>query len=129
HNGVGDVSGLNSKAVSPTQTTTYTLTATNSQGTVSATTTVTVTAPASTKPCKPARLTAPAPTRPSRPAGRTATAVSSSQINLSWPASTDNVGVTGYRIYRGGTQVGTSASTSYSNSGLAASTAYSYAVG
>ncbi len=106
--------GLTSKAVSPTQTTTYTLTATNSQGTVSATTTVTVTAPDTTKP--------------SKPAGLTATAGSSSQINLSWTASTDNVGVTGYRIYRGGTQVGTSTSTSYSDSGLAASTAYSYTV-
>ncbi len=108
------MSGLTSKAVSPTQTTTYTLTATNSQGTVSATTTVTVTAADTTKP--------------SKPAGLTATAVSSSQINLSWTASTDNVGVTGYRIYRGGTQVGTSTSTSYSDGGLAASTAYSYTV-
>ncbi len=33
-------------------------------------------------------------------AGLTATAVSTSQINLSWTASTDNVGVTGYRVYR-----------------------------
>lgn len=113
-NGVGDVSGLTSKAVTPAQTTTYTLTATNSQGTVSATTTVTVTAPDTTKP--------------SKPAGLTATAVSSSQINLSWTASTDDVGVTGYRIYRGGTQVGISTATSYSDSGLAASTAYSYTV-
>ena len=54
--------------------------------------------------------------------------MSSSQINLSWTASSDNVGVTGYRIYRGGTQVGTSTSTSYSDSELAASTAYSYTV-
>ena len=58
-------------------------------------------------------VTAPDTTKPSKPAGLTATAVSSSQINLSWTASTDNVGVTGYRIYRGGTQVGASTSTSY----------------
>src|SRR3989344_1612237 len=45
---------------------------------------------------------------PSAPTGLTATAVSSSQINLSWNASTDNVGVAGYRIYRGGTQIATS---------------------
>ena len=37
------------------------------------------------------------PTAPSNP---TATAASSSQINLSWTASTDNVGVTGYYIER-----------------------------
>jgi len=65
---------------------------------------------------------------PSAPSGLTATATSSSQINLSWTASTDNVGVTGYDVYRGGTLVGSTASTTYSDTGLAASTAYSYAV-
>ena len=67
-------------------------------------------------------------TPPSTPANLTATAVSSSQINLSWTASTDNVGVTGYKIFRDGVQVGTSATNSYSNTGLAASTVYSYTV-
>ncbi|MDO8231711.1 MAG: Ig-like domain-containing protein, partial [bacterium] len=65
---------------------------------------------------------------PTVPAGLTATVVSSSQINLSWTASTDAVGVTGYRIYRSGTQIATSATNSYSNTGLTASTAYSYTV-
>jgi chitodextrinase len=37
---------------------------------------------------------------PTAPGALTATAVSTSQINLSWTASTDNVGVTGYRIER-----------------------------
>ena len=67
-------------------------------------------------------------TAPSVPTGLTATAVSSSQINISWTASTDSVGVTGYRIYRGGTQVATASSTSYSDTGLTAATAYSYTV-
>jgi hypothetical protein len=67
-------------------------------------------------------------TSPTVPAGLTATAASSSQINLSWTASTDNVGVAGYKVFRGGTQVGTSAATSYSDSGLAASTSYTYTV-
>ncbi|MEK7384492.1 MAG: LamG-like jellyroll fold domain-containing protein, partial [Elusimicrobiota bacterium] len=67
-------------------------------------------------------------TAPSVPTGLSASAVSASQINLSWTASTDNVGVAGYRIFRGGTQIATTASTSYSNSGLSASTAYSYTV-
>ncbi|OPH62109.1 chemotaxis protein [Paenibacillus ferrarius] len=65
---------------------------------------------------------------PTAPANLTAAASSSSQINLTWSASTDNVGVTGYQIYRAGTQVGTSTTTSYSDTGLTASTSYSYTV-
>jgi chitodextrinase len=65
---------------------------------------------------------------PSTPAALSATAASSSQINLSWTASTDNVGVTGYRVYRAGVQVGTPTATSFSDTGLTASTAYSYTV-
>jgi hypothetical protein len=71
---------------------------------------------------------APDTTPPSVPTGLTATAISSSQINLSWTASTDNVGVTGYRVLRGGSQIGTSASTSYQDLGLTASTSFSYTV-
>jgi len=67
-------------------------------------------------------------TPPTQPTGLSASAVSSSQINLSWTASTDNVGVTGYQIYRSGNLVGTSASTGYSDIGLTASTLYSYTV-
>jgi hypothetical protein len=37
---------------------------------------------------------------PTAPSNLTATAISGSQINLSWTASTDNVGVTGYRVER-----------------------------
>ena len=37
---------------------------------------------------------------PSVPAGLSATPVSATQINLAWTASTDNVGVTGYRVER-----------------------------
>src|SRR5205823_4437175 len=54
--------------------------------------------------------------------------VSSSQINLSWTASTDNVGVTGYQIFRGGIQIATATTTTYSDVGLTASTTYTYAV-
>jgi hypothetical protein len=56
-------------------------------------------------------------------------------VNLSWTASTDNVGVTGYRIERcQGTgcsnfaEVGTAATTTYNATGLAASTSYSFRV-
>jgi chitodextrinase len=67
-------------------------------------------------------------TPPSAPANLGASAVSASQVNLTWTASTDNVGVTGYRVFRGGAQVATPAGTSYSDVGLAPSTAYSYTV-
>ncbi|MBF8249616.1 MAG: hypothetical protein HW400_217, partial [Candidatus Levybacteria bacterium] len=68
-------------------------------------------------------------TAPTTPTGLTASAVSSSQINLSWTASTDNVGVTGYKVYRGGTLLTTLGNvTTYQNTGLTPSTAYSYTV-
>ncbi len=43
---------------------------------------------------------------PSIPANLVATSVSATQNNLSWDASTDNVGVTGYKVYRGTTDIG-----------------------
>jgi len=82
-------------------------------------------------------IVAPTPdiTPPSIPGGLTATAISSSQVNLSWNASTDPAvagavtsGVTSYRIYRGGTLLITVTGTAYSNTGLSASTLYGYTV-
>src|SRR3990167_5428984 len=72
--------------------------------------------------------TSPDTTAPTTPTNLSATAVSSSQINLSWTASTDNVGVTGYDIYRNGTLLTSVTTPSYSNTGLTASTLYSYTV-
>ncbi len=46
-------------------------------------------------------------TPPSKPTGLTATPTSTSQINLNWNASTDDVGVTGYKVFRNGTQIAT----------------------
>ncbi|MFB7947538.1 cellulose binding domain-containing protein, partial [Kitasatospora phosalacinea] len=66
-------------------------------------------------------------TAPTAPTNLAATTTSSS-ASLTWGASTDNVGVTGYNVYRGGTLVGSTTSTSYTDSGLSASTAYSYTV-
>src|SRR5207245_232211 len=71
---------------------------------------------------------APDTTAPTVPTNLQASAVSSAQINLAWTASTDNVGVTGYRVYRSGTQIGTATSTSYAVAGLAPSTTYSFTV-
>ncbi len=78
-------------------------------------------------------------TVPSAPTGLTATAVSASQINLSWTAPANNGGspITGYKVERstnGGTTWSTvqpntgSTATTYSDIGLAASTAYTYRV-
>ena len=67
-------------------------------------------------------------TSPSVPTGVTATAVSGTQVNLSWTASTDNLGVAGYKVFRNGTQVGTATTTSYQDTGLSGGTAYSYTV-
>src|ERR1700680_1688710 len=79
--------------------------------------------------------TSPDTTPPTAPSALTATAASATQINLSWTASTDNVGVTGYRIERcqsascsSFAQIGTSPTTTYNDTGLAASTSYSYRV-
>src|SRR5438094_4047609 len=67
-------------------------------------------------------------TPPSVPTGLTASAVSSSQIKLSWAASSDNVGVSGYRVCRNGTQIPTTSASSFANTGLSPSTTYSYTV-
>jgi len=65
---------------------------------------------------------------PSVPSGLTATTRTATSVAFSWTASTDDVAVTGYKIYRGGTQIATTASTSYTNTGLTPSTNYSYTV-
>ena len=65
---------------------------------------------------------------PSVPQNLVATAVSPSQINLTWDASSDNVAVTGYKIFRDGAEIATTAATAYSNTGLAAGTTYIYRV-
>ncbi len=70
-------------------------------------------------------------TPPAAPTGVTATTISTSQINLSWSAS---AGATSYNVLRSGTSggpytlVGTSATTSFSNTGLTCNTPYFYVV-
>ncbi|MCW2882566.1 MAG: Chitinase-like protein [Sphaerisporangium sp.] len=67
-------------------------------------------------------------TPPSTPGNLRSTGTTSSSVSLAWDASTDNVGVTGYNVYRGGTLVTTATGTGYTDTGLAASTAYTYTV-
>ncbi|WP_347107526.1 galactose oxidase-like domain-containing protein [Paenarthrobacter sp. S56] len=66
-------------------------------------------------------------TPPSAPAGLAASA-SAGQIALSWTASTDNVGVTSYRVSRDGAVIGTPTSTSYTDTSVVAGTTYTYTV-
>jgi chitodextrinase len=72
---------------------------------------------------------------PTAPTGFTATPVSTSQIDLAWTASTDNVAVTGYLIERcpgvsctSFTPIATATTTTFSDSGLPAATTYRYRV-
>jgi len=109
-------------SVSASTTYSYSITAKDAAGNVS---------PSST----PASVTTPSSpdtTAPSAPTNLTATPVSTSQINLAWSASTDNVAVTGYEVWRvgssGDTKLATVTTTSFGDSGLSASTTYSYYV-
>jgi chitodextrinase len=121
--GIGTVTG-SSRSVSPTVTTTYILTATNSAGSVTQSVTVTVSP-------------APDTTAPSVPTATFATSTALGQITVTWNVSTDTggSGLAGYKIFRcTGTgctpnlQVGTSAVTTFNNTGLAKNTTYTYAV-
>jgi len=69
-------------------------------------------------------------TAPSTPADLTATATGPTSIKLAWSASTDNVGVTGYRISRGGSLLTTVAASalSYVDNSVSPATSYSYTV-
>jgi chitodextrinase len=83
-------------------------------------------------------LANPAPadtTPPSVPTGVAATAASSTSITVTWSASTDNVGVAGYILYRCSgsgctpvTEIARPTATSYTDSGVSAGTSYSYKV-
>jgi chitodextrinase len=65
-----------------------------------------------------------APTAPTL----TASGTTQTTTNLAWSGATDNVGVTGYDVYRSAILLGSTASTTYAVSGLTASTAYTFSV-
>ncbi|RVX45633.1 fibronectin type III domain protein [Nonomuraea polychroma] len=71
-------------------------------------------------------------TPPSTPGTPTAAGTTSSSTTLSWAASTDNVGVTGYDVLRATgdtfTVVGSSSTTSFTDTGLSPATTYRYRV-
>jgi uncharacterized protein YkwD/chitodextrinase len=113
-NGVGDVTTLTSKGVSPNQTTVYTLTASNSAGSATVEATVSVTAVADTQP-------------PTAPTLISAAAASATLVNLAWSASIDNVGVAGYRVFRNGSLLASTPGTTYADT-ASPNTTYSYSV-
>ena len=67
-------------------------------------------------------------TPPTVPTNLSASGTTQTQTTLSWTAATDAVGVTGYKVYRNGTQVGTTTTPSYTATGLTAATTYSFTV-
>src|SRR3990167_10585163 len=65
---------------------------------------------------------------PTTPTNISGTAVSTSQIDLSWSPSTDNTAVTGYKVFVSGTQVATTTTTTYSHTNLSPFTTYNYTI-
>lgn len=65
---------------------------------------------------------------PTAPTNLTASAITTTGFSVDWDASTDNVGVTGYDVYRDGTLAGSVTVTTANISGLTADTAYSITV-
>ncbi len=65
-------------------------------------------------------------TAPTAPSSLSASGTTQTTTSLSWNASSDNVGVTGYNVYQGGTLIGTVTGLSTSITGLTPSTSYSF---
>ncbi len=66
--------------------------------------------------------------KPSVPGGVTAVAPSAYQVNVAWSASTDNVGVAGYKVFRNGSLVATITTTSFGDATVSPGQTYSYTV-
>jgi chitodextrinase len=65
---------------------------------------------------------------PSVPTALTTTTISGTEIQLAWNLSVDNVGVSGYRIYRNGKENSYSTTTSYADKNLTSGATYTYTV-
>jgi fibronectin type 3 domain-containing protein len=103
-------------AVAPATTYSYAVVAIDAAGNRSAPVGAAVTTPGDTAP-------------PSKPSGLTAKAASGPpRVKLSWSASTDDVAVTGYDVYRDGAVIATVGVTGYTDTAVAASTKYTYSV-
>jgi len=67
-------------------------------------------------------------TAPTIPAPVTATPIAATQIDVTWGASTDDQSLLGYRLFRDAVQIATTSLLAYSDTGLTASTTYTYTV-
>ena len=116
-NGIGDMSSSQGLRIAPRQTTTYSLTASNSFGPATAQVTVTVGTGLDNQPPTPTTLVS-------------AVANGSGEVDLTWTASSDNVGVAGYQITRNGVAFTTvsAATLTYPDTSVAPSTSYTYSI-
>lgn len=67
-------------------------------------------------------------TPPTVPGSFTATPIATTQIDLAWTASTDDFLLGGYHVWRDGVRIATTSALLYSDTGLTASTTYTYYV-
>jgi subtilisin family serine protease len=65
---------------------------------------------------------------PSVPTNLASSNITQNSFTLSWSASTDNIGVTGYDVYQNGGFIGSTANTFYNVTGLNPATTYTYTV-
>jgi fibronectin type 3 domain-containing protein len=78
-------------------------------------------------PSAPLRVTTADRTAPIAPA-KPAASLAGSAVTLTWPATTDNVGVTGYRVRRDGANVASVAGTSYTDSAAPQGSTHAYSI-
>ncbi|HZT44988.1 MAG TPA: hypothetical protein VFA24_02315 [Gaiellaceae bacterium] len=102
--------------ISPARTYSYSVVATDAAGNRSAPAAASVTTPGDVS-------------APSTPTGLTSTAASApTRVNLAWAPSTDDVGVTAYRVYRDGAVIATVGTTAYTDAAVVRRKSYGYAV-
>jgi hypothetical protein len=106
-------------------TSTFTLSCTGTGGTNTSAVTVTATAPTySAPPSTPTITDNLPPTAPSSLSGN----ATASEVKLSWTASTDNVGVAGYKVYRDAKEIAGTTALSYTDNVVTAGSTYGYYV-
>ncbi len=102
---------------------TFTVRAKDAAGNVSA-----ASAPLTARTATDVVIPGPDTVAPTAPTNLVAGTTTTSAVPLTWTASTDNVGVTGYDVYSGTTKVGSSTTTSHTVTGLTAGTSYTFTV-